>query len=313
MDTRGETPTELGSRPASFESRRVLLFLLVAFGLAAATALVVYLTGGLTDSPQIAFGLPLWLVLVSTFYMFSPTVANVVTRLVTDEEWEDLRVRPAFRSNAQVYLLAWLAPGLLTGVGTVLFFVAFPAYFDPNASAFRDVLPAGAPLELVFVVQVLQALFLGATLNTLFAFGEELGWRAYLLQKLLPLGPRRAVLALGVVWGAWHWPLIAMGYNYGVDYVGAPWTGFLAMVWMTTATGTFLAWVALRADSVWPAALGHGMINAFAGIGYIFATSGAPSLLGPTVVGAVVVIPWTLVAIVLLVRSPVFGASPPLR
>ncbi|KAB1187149.1 MULTISPECIES: CPBP family intramembrane glutamic endopeptidase [Haloferax] len=307
MATFGDAPTGSNTRTDSVEHRRVFIFLVVAFGLAGATALVVFATGGLTNSPQLAFGLPLWLVLVSTFYMFSPAVANVVTRLVTDEGWDDMRIRPAVRSNARTYLLAWLVPGLLTAIGTVLFFAAFPAYFDPNASAFRDVLPAGAPLGLVVVVQLLQGLVLGATLNTVFAFGEELGWRAYLLQKLLPLGPRRAVLVLGVIWGAWHWPLIALGYNYGFDYVGAPWTGFLAMVWMTTATGTFLAWVALRADSVWPAALGHGMINAFAGIGFIFATSGAPSLLGPTVVGAVVAIPWAVVAVALLIRSPVFA------
>ncbi|WP_411967576.1 CPBP family intramembrane glutamic endopeptidase [Haloferax sp. YSSS75] len=313
MATLGDAPTDSNARADSVESRRVFIFLVVAFGLSGATALVVYATGGLTDSPQVAFGLPLWLVLVSTFYMFSPAVANVVTRVVTDEGWDNLRVRPAFRSNLRTYLLAWLAPGLLTAIGTVVFFVVFPVYFDPNASAFRDVLPPGAPLELVFGVQVLQGLLLGATLNTVFAFGEELGWRAYLLQKLLPLGRRRAVLVLGVIWGAWHWPIIAMGYNYGFDYVGAPWTGFLAMVWMTTATGTFLAWLALRADSVWPAALGHGMINAFAGIGFIFATSGAPSLLGPTVVGVVVAVPWVLLAIVLLIRSPVFGTSPSVR
>ena len=292
--------------PDSFESRRVATFLVVAFGLSGVTAVVVYATGGLTDSPQVAFGLPLWLVLVGTFYMFSPAVANVVTRIVTDEGWENLRLRPALRSNVGTYLVSWLAPGVVIAAGAALFFLLFPAYFDPNATALRGLLPPGTPFELVVGAQIAQALVLGATVNTLFAFGEEFGWRAYLLQKLLPLGPRRAVVALGVVWGAWHWPIIALGYNYGLDYVGAPWTGFLAMAWMTTMVGVFLAWVALRADSVWPAALGHGMFNAFGGIGVIFATSDTPSLLGPTAVGFVTVVPWVVVAVVLVLRSPVF-------
>jgi len=308
MSTVGDGRTAPIARAESFESRRVVVFLLVAFGLAAATALAVSLTGGLTNSPSVAFGLPLWLVLVSTCYMFSPSVANVVTRLVTGEGWANLRIRPAFRSNLGTYLLAWLVPGLVVAVGAALFFALFPAYFDPDATALRGVLPPGASLELVLVAQVAQGLVLGATVNTVFAFGEEFGWRGYLLQKFLPLGPRRAVLLLGVVWGAWHWPLIALGYNYGFGYPGAPWTGFLAMVWMTTAVGIFLAWVALRADSVWPAALGHGMFNAFAGLGSIFAAAGAPSLLGPSAVGVVVVVPWVVVAAVLVVRSPVFEA-----
>ncbi|ELZ94310.1 CPBP family intramembrane glutamic endopeptidase [Haloferax sulfurifontis] len=308
MSTVGDGRTDPDAGAESFESRRVFVFLLVAFGLAGATALAVSLTGGLTNSPPVAFGLPLWLVLVSTCYMFSPSVANVVTRLVTGEGWTDLRIRPALRSNLGTHLLAWLVPGLFIAVGAALFFALFPAYFDPDATALRGVLPPGASLELVLVAQVAQGLVLGATVNTAFAFGEEFGWRAYLLQKLLPLGPRRAVLLLGVVWGAWHWPLIALGYNYGFGYPGAPWTGFLAMVWMTTAVGVFLAWVALRADSVWPAALGHGMFNAFAGLGTLFATAGAPSLLGPTAVGAVAVVPWAVVAAVLVVRSPAFEA-----
>ncbi|MFC7130389.1 CPBP family intramembrane glutamic endopeptidase [Haloferax chudinovii] len=308
MSTVGDGRTDPNARAESFESRRVFVFLLVAFGLAGATALVVSLTGGLTNSPPVAVGLPLWLVLVSTCYMFSPSVANVVTRLVTGEGWTSLRIRPALRSNVGTYLLAWLAPGLVIAIGSALFFALFPAYFDPDATALRGVLPPGTSLELVVVAQVAQGLVLGATVNTAFAFGEEFGWRAYLLQKLLPLGPRRAVLLSGVVWGAWHWPLIALGYNYGFGYPGAPWTGFLAMVWMTTAVGVFLAWVALRADSVWPAALGHGMFNAFAGLGSVFATTGAPSLLGPTAVGAVAVVPWVVVAAALVVRSPAFEA-----
>ncbi|ELZ76949.1 caax amino terminal protease [Haloferax larsenii JCM 13917] len=293
----------------SLETRRITIFLLVAFGLAGLTALVVFSLGGLTDSPEVIPGLPLWLVLVSTFYMFSPAVANVVTRAVTDEEWDDLRLRPAIRSNGRTYLVAWLAPLGLSIAGVALFFAFFPAYFDADLTVLRQFLPPGAPIEVVLVAQLVQALVLGATLNAAFAFGEEFGWRGYLLQKLLPLGRWRAIVGLGVIWGAWHWPLVSLGYNYGVGYVGAPWTGFLAMVWMTTATGTFLAWVALRAESVWPAAVAHGVINAVGSLGVLFSTPETPALLGPTVVGAVVVVPWTVVAVGLLLRSSVFDVD----
>ena len=46
--------------------------------------------------------------------------------------------------------------------------------------------------------------------------GEEAGWRGYLLPKLLEfMKPWKAVLLTGVIWGLWHAPVIACGFNYG--------------------------------------------------------------------------------------------------
>ena len=294
------------ARPASLERRRVLVFLTLAFGIAWTVGGVIAATGGLRDSPPLVAGFSLATVLLATGYMFAPAVAHVLTRLLTAEGLDGARrvLRPNLPAAMRSYLLAWLAPAALTVCGVGLFFLAFPAQFDPTLSTVRDLLPPEAPLtpELVVAVQIGAALTVGPAINTLFAIGEEFGWRGYLLPKLLPLGSRVAVLAVGVVWGVWHWPVIAMGYNYGFGYPGAPWTGMLAMVPMTVATGTFLAWVTLRSGSVWPAALGHGAINAVGGVGVLFARSSPPLLFGPTVTGLVVVVPWLVVAAWLLSR-----------
>jgi membrane protease YdiL (CAAX protease family) len=299
-------PTDTLPRPHTLERRRVFLFLLLAFGIAWAIGGVIAATGGLRDSPPLVAGISLATVLLATGYMFAPAVAHLLTRLLTDEGFDGARrvLRPNLRAAIPPYLLAWLAPAALTVVGVGLFFLLFPARFDPTLSTVSGVLPPNAPVspELVVAIQLFAALTVGPAINTVFAVGEEFGWRAYLLPKLLPLGPRRAVVTVGVIWGVWHWPVIAMGYNYGFGYPGAPWTGMLAMVWMTTATGTFLAWVTLRSGSVWPAALGHGAINAVGGVGVLFARPSPPLLLGPTVTGVVVVLPWAVLAAWLLLR-----------
>ncbi len=296
-----------------FERRRVLLFSLLAFGLAWAVGGAIAATGGLRDSPPVAAGFSLATVLLATGYMFAPAVAHVLTRLLTGERLAGARavLRPNLPAALRPYLLAWFAPAALTLVGVGCYFLVFPSRVDPTFSTIRSVLPPDAPLppELVVGIQLLSALTVGPAINTVFAVGEEFGWRGYLLPKLLPLGTRLAVVLVGVVWGVWHWPIIAMGYNYGFGYPGAPWTGMFAMVAMTTATGTFLAWVTLRSESVWPAALGHGAINAVGGVGVLFSRSTDSLLLGPTVTGIVVVVPWTVLAAWLLLDSD--RLSPP--
>ena len=293
--------------PVELETRRVGVFLLVAFGVAWATAGVIYETGGLTDSRELVAGFTVATVLLPTAYMFAPGVANVATRLATGEGWDGLLLRPRLRRSLRTYALAWLVPAVMTVIGTALFFALFPAYFDSQLTAFGNTLSDVAGEEVdpstVVAIQVVVALTIAPIINAVFAFGEEFGWRAYLLPKLTPLGLRRAVVLHGLIWGAWHWPLILMGYEYGFAYPGAPWTGLLVFLVFTTTVGTFLAWVTIRSGSVWPAAIGHGAVNAITGVGLAFLRGEPNLLLGPIPHGLIAGIPWLALAIVLLYRT----------
>ena len=294
------------------EVRRILAFLAFAFGIAWAVGAYIYLTGGLSGSPPLVSGVPLSraLVLLATGYMWAPAAANLLTRAVTGEGWNDLWIRPRLRAEWRYWVAAWVLPAVLTLVGVALYFAVFPAHYDATLEAVRGILDqaadAGAPLPFgpwgLVALQVAQAVVLAPILNSLFTFGEEFGWRAYLLPKLLPLGQRRATVVLGVVWGVWHWPVIAMGYNYGLGYPGAPWAGMLAMVWFTFVVGTFLGWATLRAGSVWPAVVGHAAVNGIGAIGLLFVRGDPNPLFGPAVTGLVVSVPWAVVAGVLLWR-----------
>lgn len=107
------------------------------------------------------------------------------------------------------------------------------------------------------------------------------------------------MLLMGVIWGLWHAPIIAMGHNYGTEYPGAPWLGILTMIWFTFTLGTFLGWAALRAGSVWPAVIGHGAINGIVGI-YVFFTQGSPNtILGPSLAGLIG--SWAIAVVALII------------
>lgn len=118
----------------STDQKRIWIFLAIAFGISWATALVIYQTGGLADSPILAIGggqLSLALVLMATFYMFGPAVANILTRWITKEGRQNLLLRPNFDRRRWIYYVAaWVLPGILTILGMALFFLAFPGNYD---------------------------------------------------------------------------------------------------------------------------------------------------------------------------------------
>jgi membrane protease YdiL (CAAX protease family) len=194
----------------------------------------------------------------------------------------------------------------------VLFFLLFPQYYDPAFRAVQAVLDkaaaAGAKIPFgataFIILQTAQAFVLAPILNAIPVLGEEFGWRAYLQPKLLPLGWRRALVLTGAIWGAWHWPIIAMGFNYGLNYAGAPWLGMLEFVGFTILFGIILGWLTLRAQSVWPAVIGHGALNGIAALPAFFVKGDPNPLVGPVVFGLIAVIPTLLVAVWLMLRSP---------
>jgi uncharacterized protein len=253
------------------DKKRLSIFLALAFGIAWLTALIIFLTGGLTDSPQITPGLPLAVVLLAGVYMWAPAIASLLTRMITREGWRDSMLRANLKCGWPFWLAAWVLPAVLTIFGLAVYFLIFPHLYDPDFSFIRLNIPAGAAAPWVLIAaQTLQGIIISPFINGFFTFGEELGWRGYLLPKLMPLGGRRAVLVSGVIWGVWHWPLIAMGHNYGLGYAGWPWLGMLAMVWFTLCLGIFFAWITLRSGSVWPAVIGHAAVNGIAALGLLF-------------------------------------------
>lgn len=270
--------------------KRITIFILFSFGFAWLVALGIYLAGGFEKVPNL-------LVLLAVGYMGAPAIAHLLTRLVTREGWHDLYLRPKFRQGWRYWLICWISPILFTYTGMAIFFALFPQYFDPTFSTAQKLLEGNAELtgqstsgitpSMLILIQTLTALLIAPIINAIPILGEEFGWRAYLQPKLMPLGGRKAMVGMGLIWGLWHAPLIAMGHNYGTNYPGAPWLGILTTLWLMFILGTFLGWAVLRGGSVWPAVIGHGAFNGIAAI-YVFFTQGEPNLvLGPSVAGLI--------------------------
>lgn len=100
---------------------------------------------------------------------------------------------------------------------------------------------------------------LSLVISTVFAAGEEIGWRGYLLPRLMGLGRGKALLLSGFLHGAWHLPMILLTDTYHSDGNRLAVVGlFLATV---TVGGVFYGYLRLASRSVWPVAVAHGAFN----------------------------------------------------
>ena len=160
----------------------------------------------------------------------------------------------------------WLAWGkarywVLFGLGFIVYYVlqaALNATFGlGGAKLALPTVPAGLSPNAFVALAALQSVVLAPILAIVIAFGEEYGWRGYLQSELLKMGRVRGVLLLGVIWGAWHWPLILMGYNYP----GYPLLGVLLMTLYTTGLAVVLGYAVLRSGSVLLSAYLHALNN----------------------------------------------------
>ena len=215
--------------------------------------------------------------------MWVPALATfITTRFITKE-----RINTTFLSfgpSIKPYLVTALvipATFVITYLLTWALGLGKPdwqliSFFELIASTGADMSTAPSP-SLILLLLFIISLFVAPFINSIAAFGEEWGWRGYLLPRLMPLGKWKAYLLVGVIWGLWHAPLIAIGFNYP----GMPVLGILLMVLLTTALGIFINEMTLHYKSAILAGWIHGVFNSQAyGIWRMLLFAGTIPVLG---------------------------------
>lgn len=214
--------------------------------------------------------------------MWGPGVAAIVTTV-----WIQKKPLRTLRLNTlgakPYYLWAWLLPLGLTLAGGAFTLLLGLAHFDPRFTAMQGALAEAPGMgkvspAVVVAVQIVVAITLAPLINLIFAMGEELGWRGFLLRELLPLGQWKAILLSGLIWGLWHAPAVIQGLNYP----GYPVLGIAMMVVFCILLGTIFSWLYLNTGSPWAPALAHGAVNAVAGLPVLFFQPGFNVAFGGT-------------------------------
>lgn len=289
--------------------KRVIIYIVITFALTwlYAIFLIYPIANGeaLNGIPALATQL------VVAAAMFCPSIGVLLTRLVTREGFKNAWLRPHIKGNIKAYLLAWFGPAILTFAGCAIYFLLIPGSFDPDCGYMRQTMAAAGvpyeaqavPMNMLMAIQIIQAVFLAPILNFATCFGEEWGWRGYLLPKVSQhFSTIPTLLVTGIIWGLWHAPLTIIGHNYGLGYWGFPFTGIAMMCVFCTVLGIFLSYVTLKTRSCIPAILAHGAINGIAAVGMYFTHDGGNPFVGPAPTGIIGIIPFVLVAIPMMLQ-----------
>lgn len=263
---------------------RTALFLMLTFVISFSLAGLYKLFGGHYESN-------LSRTILGVSYMFIPMICVIIVEKVIYKEPLKANLLISFSIN-RWFFVAWL---IMPVISLMAFSVSllFPGVsFSPEMSGmvkrFEEMLTPeqmeqmknsmeALPVHPVWI-SLVQGFIAGVTVNAIAGFGEELGWRGFLLKAFKEMNFLKASVVIGFIWGIWHAPLILMGHNYPQH----PEYGVLMMiVWCILLTPLFL-YITVKSKSVIAAAIMHGTLNATAGIAIIIIDGGNDLTVGMT-------------------------------
>ncbi len=229
--------------------------------------------------------------LALTVLMFTPAVSVLLTTLLAGAGWKELlanfHLKPRLRQNKGRYLAVWLLTPVVAYLGAAVYFLLFPQQFTLQSALAVESGMQGTDYIAFLATMIPLAVLVNPLMGLPQCLGEELAWRGWLLPKLTErFGQLRAVLLTGLIWGLWHAPVVAMGYNYGE---GHPLANVAAMVLFCLVLGVIQGFLFWRTDSIWGPVLFHAAVN---GIDLwkptdLFMNSPANLFVGPNLVGIV--------------------------
>lgn len=254
---------------------KIIIFLIVSFSGAY-----------LIDLFILNFLVPIKLELLLTYQivmvarMFTPFLGVIIALLVSRspllEGLRDYGVKTGRRFFLW-FMVAISIPLLLTIFGVLYaLLLGFPV--ENPANLLQKLTGSVAPMDPVALLAliVFSSMLSGATLNAVFAFGEEIGWRGLMLEELLhKMSWVMAGIVIGLVWSFWHAPLILLlGYNYPTDRE----IGFVIFTVLCILWSHILIILKMRSGSIVHPSVMHGTLNAFPGI--MFASVPVSRILG---------------------------------
>lgn len=263
-------------------SRKLIIFILCAFLPMVAIGVIMHLLGGspaglsadvMTENPTKAIvG-----IILSAGAMLLPMIAVIITQLLSKEPvLKGLDI--SFKINCW-WFIGWLLMPVIAVMVLGVTLLMPGAVWSPDNDTIQtalESLPAGIGVWGMLAITLFSGLYAGITINGIFAFGEEIAWRGYLLKLFKGKKFMTTALLTGTIWGLWHAPIILNGHNYPQH----PVIGVLMMVVFCVLLTPMLMYFRQKSGSVIVPAIMHGTFNGVVGITLILVTPANDLLYG---------------------------------
>lgn len=197
--------------------------------------------------------------------------------------------------------LLW--PGITFSAEMVGFWERLAQQMTPEQIEMQKLKLDAFPVPFLIII-VLQALIAGISINALAAFGEETGWRGFMVREYKHLKFWDAALRIGVVWGIWHAPLILMGHNYPQHNL----IGVGMMTVFCILMSPLFLFVRLKTHSTIAASIMHGTVNASAQISILYLVGGNDLTIGMTGFSGFITL--LIVIVVMIIYDLKFSKNP---
>lgn len=239
------------------QHKPVFYFLLFCFSITLLVVFSAYFAGITLKGETLLFSQ-----LMMMSLMFVPGISAIfVQKFVVKEPLKKLGFTWGKRKHYIKYFIIIALIFLLNYTLTFFFFLkpdmSLTSFIKTNIPG--ETLPFDARYMVLIFVFIT---FFAAPVSNFFpSLGEELGWRGFLLNRLLPLGNRKAVVLSGIIWALWHTPMIILlGFGYGSNWAPGAALHFV----MVTSLGVWFGKIWIQTKSTLLIAFLHGVFNAHA-------------------------------------------------
>lgn len=258
-------------------NRKIIIFIIVSFTFSWLVALTIWILGINKNENR------LFLTLLGIVYMFGPAVGAIVSQKVSGEKVLSLGVN----FNTNIWWFFGIGLVLVISLLNIIISYLLGSGFNSNWEQFKESLyfmygkdqQSGSVVEsvdkvgklinynvfLFYLFSMLMGLIAGLSLNSIVAFGEELGWRGLMYNELKDRGLVGSSLLIGFTWGVWHAPIISLGHNFPSH----PFEGIFLMILFCIAMSFLMNYFRHRSNSAVLSSMMHGTFNGVAGL-YIY-------------------------------------------